>query len=155
MLKYALTHYHEALKRVLEEVLSEPDLLAQICVPDKKGKARVNFYVTSGLIRRHTPKQWALTPLRDYLIGDATAMLLSHFKKQEKGKHESNPPTLPDLTPLTDEQVREAHKEFANTVDFPLKPRQLDKIEGLRAKGQTNVALRMENIYKNWAACRW
>jgi hypothetical protein len=39
--------------------------------------------------RHHTPKGWELAPVRDYLIADATAMLLSHLKKDEKGKKSS------------------------------------------------------------------
>jgi hypothetical protein len=50
---------------------------------------------TGKLVRLSVPTGWACAPIRDYLIGDATAMLLSHLAKEEKGKHESNPPTMP------------------------------------------------------------
>src|SRR3990172_12553926 len=76
ILKYALTHYHMTLKAVLEKALSDPaDLLQKISVPDKKGKARVNQYAVSRLLYTIAPKGWALAPLRDYRIGDATARL--------------------------------------------------------------------------------
>ena len=154
MLMYALTHYHLTLKRVLEAALSDPDLATKITSPDKKGRSRVNKYAISRLLYTIAPKGWALAPLRDYLIGNATAMLLSHFKKLEKARHESNPPTLPGLAPLTGEEIQEAYRLFAGTVEFPLKPRQLEKIEDLKGRGQTRVAERLGKVYQNWAASR-
>jgi transposase len=154
MLQYALTHYHLTLKRVLETALATPDLRERISVPDKKGRRRVNRYAIGPVLRTIAPKGWALAPLRDYLIGDATAMLLSHFSKLEKAKHESNPPTMPSLEPLTEEQVREAYREFASTVEFPLKPQQLGKIEEIRKAGKTRVAERLRKIYQGWGASR-
>ncbi|MGA2628953.1 MAG: hypothetical protein ABSG54_01950, partial [Terriglobia bacterium] len=100
MLEYALTHYHLTLKRVLETALAMPNLPEKISVPDKKGRQRVSRYAISRLLYTIAPKGWALAPLRDYLINDAIAMLLSHFSKLEKGKHDSNPPTMPSLEPL-------------------------------------------------------
>ena len=155
MLKYALTHYHLTLKSVLEKALADPDdLLQKISVLDKKGKPRVNQYAVSHLLYTIAPKGWALAPLRDYLIGDATAMLLSHFRKLQKGKHESNPPTLPRLDPLTESEIREAYRQFATTIEFPLKPQQVEKIQDAQEKGQRRVAGRLSNMYRSWAASR-
>lgn len=151
---YALTHYHLTLKRVLETALAVPDLREKASVADKKGRLRINRYAISRLLYTIAPKGWALAPLRDYLIGDATAMLLSHFSKLEKAKHESNPPTMPSLEPLTAEQVSEAYREFATTVEFPLKPKQLEKVEELRKAGKTRVADRIWKVYQGWGASR-
>src|ERR1039458_9008203 len=74
LLLYALTHYHKTLKSVLETVLSTPDLREQISIPDRKGCSRVNKSASGHFVRLKTPKNWELAPLRDYLIGDATAM---------------------------------------------------------------------------------
>lgn len=152
LLHYALTHYHLTLKSVLEKALSDPDLLPKISVPDKKGRPRANPYALSRLLYTIAPKGWALAPLRDYLIGDATAMLLSHFRKLQKAKHESNPPTLPSLDPPTEREVEEAYRQFSSTVEFPLKPQQLEKIKEAEEKGHPRVAARLGNVYRSWAA---
>ncbi|MGH9454295.1 MAG: zinc ribbon domain-containing protein, partial [Terriglobia bacterium] len=154
VLWYALTHYHLTLKRVLEAALGLPDLPERITIPDKKGRPRVNRYAISRLLYTLAPKGWALAPLRDYLIGDAAAMLQSHFSKLEKGKNESNPPTVSDLHPYTEAQSDEAYRRFAETIDFPLKPQQEEKIETAREKGQVRVAERLGKIYNSWAAAR-
>ena len=154
MLKYALIHYHLTLKTVLEKALSNPELLQKIFVPDKKERLRVNQSAVSRLLSTIAPKGWALAPLRDYLIGDATAMLLSHFRKLQKGKHESNPPTLPSLDPPTEAEVQEAYQQFSTTVEFPVKPQQLEKIKEAEEKGHPRVAGRLGNVYRSWAATR-
>ena len=155
MLWYALTHYHLTLKRVLEAALAEPDLLDQISVLDKRGKKRVNQYAVSKLLYRLAPKGWALAPLRDYLIGDAAAMLLSHFKKLEKGKHESNPPTLPSLSAITDEEYRARLTRFSPPAShFPIKPAHQEKIEKVVAEGKVRVAERLTRIYESWAVSK-
>jgi IS605 OrfB family transposase len=154
MLWYALTQYHLTLKRVLEAVLERPNLLEEISMPDKKGRNRVNRYALSRLLYQIAPKGWALAPLRDYLIGDAIAALLSHFKKLEKGKHASNPPTMAQLAPMSDEEYRAAYEQFCKTEDFPLKPQQEEKIAQMQSEGKTRVAERMGRIYRSWAASR-
>lgn len=154
MLWYAMTHYHITLQRVLQTTLSDSDLHTKASQLDKRGKLRVNRYALGHLVRSHTPKGWALAPLRDYLIGDATAMILSHLKKVEKGKHESNPPTMPGLRPMTAEEYQEAYHQFSSEIDFPLKPQQEARIEEARGKGQVRVAKRLTKIYSGWAATR-
>jgi hypothetical protein len=154
LLLYALTHYHKTLKSVLETVLSTPDLREQISIPDRKGCSRVNKSAAGHFVRLKTPKNWELAPLRDYLIGDATAMLLSHFKKLEKGKNESNPPTLSSLTPLSDEQATAAYREFTETLSFPIKEKHQEKIDEALSQGKVRVAQRMERTYQNYATSR-
>lgn len=154
MLNYALTHYHLTLKQVLETVLADPELKAKITTTDPKGRQRVNGYAISHLLYKIVPKGWVLTPLRDYLIGDVTAMLLSHFKKLEKAKHKSNPPTLHSLKKPTQAETEEAYRIFANTIEFPLKPQQLERIEKQSQAGHPQVAKRLEKIWQNWAASR-
>ena len=154
MLQYALQHYHLTLKRVLETALAMPDLRERISVQDKKGRQRVSRYAISRLLYTIAPKGWALAPLRDYLIGDATGMLDGHFSKLEKGKHKSNPPTVRSLEPLTEVQVGKAYREFATTAEFPLKPQQQERIEKLRQEGKTRVAERLWKIYQSWGASR-
>jgi len=154
MLLYALTHYHSTLKVVLEKALATPDLLQKITTLDKKGKPRANRYALSKFLYTIAPKGWALAPLRDYLIGDARAMLLSHFKKLEKGQHKSNPPTVPTLEPLTEPEAQQAYDEFVNMLEFPLKPQQEEKISQAEVDGKTPVAARLNRIYQSWAASR-
>ena len=154
MLKYALAHYHLTLKQVLETALADPELKAKITTTDPKGRQRINGYAISHLLYTIAPKGWVLTPLRDYLIGDATAMLLSHFKKVEKAKHKSNPPTLPGLKAPTQAETEEAYRIFATTIEFPLKPQQIEKIEKERGTGHPRVAKRLEKVWQNWAASR-
>ena len=81
-------------------------------------------------------------------------MLLSHFKKKEKGKHKSNPPTMPLLEPITDEQFDEAYQRFTEIADLPLKPQHIERIEQARSAGQRRVAERLENIYRSWSVSR-
>jgi hypothetical protein len=154
VLLYALNQYHNTLKALLERTLATPDLLELISTPDRKGKLRVNGYAVSRYLYTIAPKNWELAPLRDYLIGDATAMLLSHFKKLEKGKNESNPPTVPKLAPLTQEEVEEATREFTDTETFPIKEKHQTKIDEALAEGKTRVAHRLEKIYQNYAVSR-
>ena len=154
MLKYALTRYHLTLKRVLETALADQELRGKITTTDAKGIQRITGYAISRLLYTIAPKGWALAPLRDYLIGDATAMLLSHFKKLEKAKHESNPPTLPSLKASTQDEVLAAYQAFATTIEFPLKPQQTQKIENERGAGHSRVARRLERIWQGWAASR-
>jgi hypothetical protein len=154
MLWYALTHYHLTLKRVLEAALADVDLPSKITTPAQNGKPRVNRYAVSRLLYQIAPKNWALAPLRDYLIGDASAMLLSHFKKTEKGKHKSNPPTMPLLDPITDEQFDEAYRRFTEEAELPLMPQHVERIEQARSAGQRRVAERLENIYRSWSVSR-
>jgi len=169
-LQYALTNYHQTLKRALEKVIADPELYERTHEPDRKGKLRPNKYKIAKFLRKIPPKNWALAPLRDYLIGDGTAMLLSHLNKAYKGKNESNPPTVARLEPLTEEEYRQAYSEFAKSHTFPLKEKHKEKIkkaiqdshqsdqpededdEDIDPSELRGTAKRLYKIYSNWAA---
>ena len=152
VLRAALSQYHVTLKRVLELALADPELKAKITGLSKKGKPRIDKAALSRLLYSLTPKGWNLAPLRDYLIGDVSAMLLSHFEKQLKGKNESNPPTVYSLDPLTAEEQQKALEDFAATSEFTLYPDHAAEIEKARATGQSHRAARLGNVYASRAA---
>jgi IS605 OrfB family transposase len=156
MLWYAMTRYHETLKDVLEKTLAIPDLLEQISEPDKKGKLRPNKYTLAKLVRKYVPKNTGLaSTVQDYLIGDATAMLMSHLSKAYKGKNESNPPTVSSLAAMTDEEFKNAYREFTNPeAELVIKPQHQEKIDKAKKRGETRVAKRLSKIYTNWAVSR-
>lgn len=152
MLYRAMFGYHAKLGEVLRLVLEKQTLLREIGDEDKKGRLRPNNYKLSKLVNRLTPRGWELAPLRDYLVGDATAMLLSHLMKEYKGKHESNPPTMPSLDPLGDEEIQHALERLTAIDSSPeIRPEQREKIESLRIEGKTRHAQRIEKIYASRA----
>src|ERR1035441_8006314 len=155
MLWYAMTRYHNTLKDVLEKTLAIPNLLEQVSELDKKEKLRPNKFKLSKLLYTIAPRNWELAPLRDYLIGDASAMLMSHLNKTYKGANESNPPTLSSLKAMTDEEFREAYSEFTDPLTkLAIKPQQMEKIDKATAQNETRVADRLTKIYTNWAVSR-
>ena len=155
MLWYAMTRYHETLKAVLEETLAIPDLLEQVSELDKKEKRRPNKFKLSKLLYTIVPKSWELAPLRDFLIGDASAMLMSHLSKAYKGENESNPPTVSSLAAMTDEEFRKAYSEFSDPeAILAVKPQHQEKIDKASERGETRVAKRLTKIYANWAVSR-
>ena len=154
LLYYALRNYHLTLKRTLEAAVGDAGLQARVTVLGKTGKPRIDQAALERYLRRLAPKGWALAPLREYMIGDACAMLLSHFNKELKGENESNPPTLYGLEPLTPEQQQQALAEFAGTGEFSLKPEHVAEIEEARAAGQAHLARRLSNRYASHAALR-
>ena len=95
ILWYAMTRYHETLKDLLEKTLAIPDLLEQVSELDKKEKLRPNKYKLSKLLYTIAPHNWELSPLRDYLINDASAMLMSHLSKEYKEKTSPTRPRSP------------------------------------------------------------
>jgi len=155
MLWYAMTRYHVTLKDVIEKTLAIPDLMEQVSEPDKKEKLRPNKFKLSKLLYTIAPQNWELAPLRDYLIGDASAMIISHLSKAYKGANESNPPTVPGLDPMTDEEFRQAYSEFADPeAKLTVKPQHQEKIDKAAARGESRVAKRLSKIYANWAVSR-
>jgi hypothetical protein len=155
MLWYALTQYHATLKSVLEKTLEMPDLLEKVTEPDKKGKLRPNKFKVSKLLYTITPRNWELAPLRDYLIGDASAMMMSHLSKSYKGANESNPPTIPSMDRLSEEEFLTAYNEFTDPLaNLEIKPQHQAKIDNALNRGETNVAKRLSKIYSNWAISR-
>jgi hypothetical protein len=139
---------------VLEAALADPDFVNQVSKPDKKGRLRPSLFAIGHFVRTLTPKGWCLAPIRDYLIADAAAMLLSHLSKLAKGKHESNPPTLPDLEPISDAEYQDAYRAFTTATDVRMTPKQEQRIAEARVKGQVRVAERLERIYTGWAISR-
>ena len=155
MLWYAMTRYHVTLKDVIEKTLAIPDLMEQVSEPDKKEKLRPNKFKLSKLLYTIAPQNWELAPLRYYLIGDASAMIMSHLSKAYKGANESNPPTVPGLDPMTDEEFRQAYSEFADPeAKLTVKPQHQEKIDKAAARGESRVAKRLSKIYANWAVSR-
>ena len=155
MLWYAMTRYHVTLKDVIEKTLAIPDLMEQVSEPDKKEKLRPNKFKLSKLLYTIAPQNWELAPLRDYLIGDASAMIMSHLSKAYKGANESKPPTVPGLDPMTDEEFRQAYSEFADPeAKLTVKPQHQEKIDKAAARGESRVAKRLSKIYANWAVSR-
>jgi IS605 OrfB family transposase len=155
MLWYAMTRYHETLKDVLEKTLALPDLQEQVSEPDKKGKLRPNNFKVSKLLYKIAPQNWELAPLRDYLIGDASAMLMSHLSKEYKGKNESNPPTVSSLEAMTDDEFQLAYSELTDPeAKLVIKPQQHEKIDKAADRGENRVAARLTKIYENWAISR-
>jgi IS605 OrfB family transposase len=155
MLWYAMTQYHLTLKAVLEKILALPDLAERISDPDKKGKLRPNKFRLSKLLYTIAPQNWELAPLRDYLIGDASAMIMGHLSKVYKGENESSPPVMPSLEAMTEEEFRKAYSEFADPEAEPvLKQQHREKIVAALAMGETRVAGRLAKIYANWAVSR-
>jgi IS605 OrfB family transposase len=156
MLWYAMTRYHETLKYVLEKTLAIPDLLEQVSELDKKEKLRPNKYTLAKLVRTVVPKNTGLaSTVRDYLIGDASAMLMSHLSKAYKGVNESNPPTVSNLAAMTDEEFRRAYRDFTDPeAKLIVKPQHQKKIDEAKARGESRIAERLSKIYANWAVSR-
>jgi IS605 OrfB family transposase len=155
MLWYAMTRYHLTLKDVLEKTLAIPDLAEKVSDPDKKGKLRPNKFTLSKLVRTIAPRNWELSPLRDYLISEASAMILSHLNKAYKGENESSPPKMPSLDPMTEDEFQRAYGDFADPGTQPtMKREHRDKIDAALSRGETQVAGRLTKIYANWAVSR-
>jgi IS605 OrfB family transposase len=155
MLWRAMTGYHSTLRMVLERMLALPDLIERVSEADRNGRLRPNKYKLASLVRRQVPLNWELAPVRDYLIGDATAMIMSHLSKAYKGENESNPPTVPSLDPITNEEFQSAYTEFTSPeAALPIKPQHQAKIDEAIEKGETQVARRLSRIYSNWAVSR-
>ncbi len=100
------------------------------------------------------PKGLNIAPLRDYLVQDASAMLLSYLRKRGKGDLKANPPTLPGLAAPDSESIQRATDEFTSRIEFGIKPAQEMKIATARAENRTRVAQRLSNTYKSWAATK-
>lgn len=155
MLWYAMTHYHQTLKDVLEQTLALPDLVELVSEPDRKGKPRPNKFKLSKVLYKIAPQNWELAPLRDYLIGDASAMIMSHLSKTYKGENESNPPVMPSLEAMTEQDFRRAYEELTDPeAEFAIKPQHREKIDKAQAMGETRVARRLSKIYASWAVSR-
>ena len=143
----ALESYHRMAKRLLEKAVSDPELMAHCSILNKKGIAVPNGFATSKYLRTLTPKGWNLAPVRDYLIDDMSAALMSHLAKTYKGKNESNPPTLAKLEPLSNEEYQQAYKDLTLAPEFPVSAEHQERIDEARLQGHTRVAHRLERIF--------
>ncbi len=151
ILMSALESYHQMAKRLLEKAVADPELMAHCSIVNKKGVARPNGFATSKYLRTLTPKGWNLAPVRDYLVDDVSAALMSHLAKTFKGKNESNPPTLAKLEPLSNEEYEQAYKDLTLAPEFPLNPEHQQRIDEARLQGHTRVAHRMERVFRSRA----
>jgi len=147
ILMSALESYHRMAKGLLEKAVSDPELMAHCSILNKKGIAVPNGFATSKYLRTLTPKGWNLAPVRDYLIDDMSAALMSHLAKTYKGKNESNPPTLAKLEPLSNEEYQQAYKDLTLAPEFPVSAEHQERIDEARLQGHTRVAHRLERIF--------
>lgn len=81
-------------------------------------------------------------------------MLISHFKKPDKGRNPSRPPTLADTRPASPEKIAAATARFTRSIEFPVKPQQAERVAEEAAAGRRRVAARLSNIYRSWATTR-
>jgi hypothetical protein len=153
-LRSAFRQYHSTLKCALETAVADTSLLTRIYVADKKGKLRPNSFLLEKEIRKTIPKGLGISPLRDYMIGDATAMMMSYIAKKEKGDQFVQPPTLPALTAPTQHELDSSIKLFVETIQHTVKDHQLEKIDDAGKRGEPNVAARLKSIYSSWAATK-
>jgi hypothetical protein len=151
MLMSALESYHRMAKRLLEKAVADPELMAHCSILNRKGVAVPNGFATSKYLRTLTPKGWNLAPVRDYLIDDISAALMSHLAKTYKGKNESNPPTLGRLEPLSNEEYVQAYQDLTLSAEFPVSAEHQERIDEARQQGQTRVARRLERIFSSRA----
>lgn len=153
-LNHALTNYHNTVKRGIESVLADAELALKVGRADRRGKLRPNLYLLEKEIRRKIPSGISISPVRDYAIGDASAMVLSFLSKQAKGDLTVKPPTLPELRAATEDEINLSMSVFTETIEHPIKPRQGDIIAQAIARGETRVANRLENVFSSWAATK-
>ncbi|MHB8302779.1 MAG: RNA-guided endonuclease InsQ/TnpB family protein [Acidobacteriaceae bacterium] len=156
MLLSAMRSYHQMAKEILERALTDPDALQQNCLgrPNANGQASPNGFATSKYIATLTPKGWNLAPLRDYVIGDVSAALLSYLQKKHKGKNEVNPPTISALEPISEEEYRQSYRDVMLQMEFSPSPEHQEKIESEREKGHPRVVHRLERIFTARAATK-
>jgi IS605 OrfB family transposase len=154
MLLAALEAYHLMARQVLEKALQDNDLVARCSNVNAKGVAVPNGFATAKYIRTLVPKGWNFAPLRDYLIGDLSAALMSHLAKQHKGKNESNPPTISPLDAMSAKEYDATYRDATLTHEFPIKPEQQKKIDEAALSGRRHVAKRFESIFRSRATTK-
>ena len=156
MLLSAMCSYHQMTKEILERALADPDALQQNCLgrPNAKGQSQPNGFVTSKYVRSLTRKGWNLAPLRDYALADVTAALMSYLQKNHKGKNKANPPTLPVLQAISEQEYRQAYQDVMLQTEFAPSPDHQEKIDKEREAGHPRVAHRLERIFTGRAATK-
>jgi hypothetical protein len=153
-LNHALMNYHNTVKRGIESALADPELTLKVARADKRGKLRPNLYLLAKEIRKKLPSGTSISPVRDYAIADASAMVLAFLSKQAKGDVTVKPPTLPELRAPTEEETNLSMAVFAEAIDHPIKPRQSDIVAQAMARGETRVAKRLGKVFSSWAATK-
>jgi IS605 OrfB family transposase len=154
MLLAALEAYHLMAKKTLETALQDQGLVDKCSLVNRKDVVEPNGFATAKYIRTLMPKGWNYAPLRDYLISDLAAALMSHLAKQHKGKNESNPPTVASLEPMSDEQYRATYTEITQTHEFEIKPEHKERIAREAADGHSRVAKRLECVFRSRATTK-
>jgi len=150
----ALNSYHLMAKKLIERAAADPEIMAHCSLVNRKGVSVPNGFATEKYLRTLTPTGWNLAPVRDYLIQDVTAMMMSHLAKVHKGKNESNLPTISKLEAMTAEEYADGYNAFAFSEDFPIKPEHEERIDMARLAGQVNVAKRLESIFRSRATTK-
>jgi hypothetical protein len=154
MLLSALNNYHLMTKKLIETAVADPETMSHCSLVNRKGIPVPNAFKAEKHLRTLTPKGWNLAPVRDYLIQDATAAMMSHLAKLHKGKNESNPPTISKLEPMSDAEYAEAYDDLALSEDFPIKPEHQERIDAVRLAAQVRVAERLESIFRSRATTK-
>lgn len=155
MLLTALSDYHRVGKSVLEKATADPCLM-QKCLgsQNSKGVARPNGFVAAKFVRGLTPLRWNMAPLRDYLIGDITAAIMSYLAKNHKGKNKANLPTIPSLEGPTDLEYDEIYRNLMLQPEFPPSTDHQLIIDRERSQGHPRVAHRLEQVFSSRAATK-
>ena len=116
--------------------------------------ASPNGFATSKYIATLTPRGWNLAPLRDYVIGDVSAALLSYLQKKHIGKHDVNIPTIPALEPISHEDYRQSYRDVTLRMEYSPSSEHREKIEHERAKNRPRVTRRLERVFTARAATK-
>ncbi len=154
-LKYALTRYHQTLKSLVERAVADSGLEARITTAHfKTGRPRLDKAALSRHLYAAAPRALPISPLRDYLISDAMAMLLSYYAKRLKGDQQVQPPAMPRLEPLCEADVALAMSDFARRIEWPMRPQHVEFVNQAMASHQPRVARRREATYRSWAASK-
>jgi IS605 OrfB family transposase len=151
----ALRDYHRVARTVLAQATAHPELLSK-CLgrENAKGIAAPNRYVTAKLVRELTPLRWNMAPLRDYLIGDVAAAIMSYLAKNHKGKNKANLPTIPALEGLTDQEYDERYRNVTLQPEFSPSDEHQLIIDRERTQGHPRVAHRLEQVFSSRAATK-
>jgi hypothetical protein len=153
VLRYALETYHHTFKRVIEAALADPNLTDKAS-STKDGVTRLRRFALSHYVRTLTPRNWILAQLRDYLVEDVTASLMSYLQKNAKGKNKANPPVIRALESPSQDSIREATEAIARSAGFEILPEQAAIIEKKRKDEHPRVAARMQAIFESRATTR-
>jgi hypothetical protein len=151
MLLSALTGYHDMAREVVRRAGEDTELMEHCSSKDVKGVLRPNGFQAAKYVRGLIPTGWGYSPLRDYLISDMADALMSHLAKEFKGKNASNPPTISSLEKMSDDEFKAAYDNLALGTEFAVKPEHQEKIDKAKAKGQAQVARRLEKIFSSRA----